>query len=130
MNITFTITLDEQGIPQLIGLLSKMLANPDPGQQVIVETHAEAPTRVKTAKPETAPAPDPANHTATLAPPQTALTVAQVQQAAGAFVDVAPGNMAVLQGILKNLGAQAVTQLKPEQLQLFAAQLREKGGAL
>lgn len=130
MNITFTITLDEQGIPQLIGLLSKMLANPDPGQQVIVETHTEAPTRVKTVKPETVPVPEPINHTAPLAPPQAALTVAQVQLAAGAFVDVAPGNMAVLQGILKDLGAQAVTQLKPEQLQLFAAQLREKGGAL
>lgn len=130
MDITFTITMTEQQIPELIGLLGKMWANPDPAQQItIVKVQTEAPApadkpaEINAAATTTATAPVPV-----VASPVKPVTAAQVQQAAGAFMDANPANMTVLQGILAELGVQAFPQIKTqEQLDTFAAKLREHG---
>lgn len=136
MDITFTITMTEQQIPELIGLLGKMWANPDPAKQItIVKVQTEAPTTTTAAVPAdkpaeinaaattTAPAPVPV-----ITAPVKPVTAAQVQQAAGAFMDANPANMTVLQGILTDLGVQAFPQIKTqEQLDTFAQKLREHG---
>lgn len=133
MDITFTITMTEQQIPELIGLLGKMWANPDPAKQItIVKVQTEAPAPAEkpaeinaeaTAPAPVIPAPDPVK-----AAPVKPVTAAQVQQAAGAFMDANPANMTVLQGILADLGVQAFPQIKTQdQLDTFAQKLREHG---
>ena len=123
MDITFTITMTEQQIPELIGLLGKMWDNPDPTQQITIVK--VAPNSPATKPIETAPDIAPA-----IAPAIAPVSAAQVQQAAGAFIDADPANMAVLQGILAELGVKALPQLNPAQLEVFAARLRERGVAL
>lgn len=130
MDITFTITMTEQQIPELIGLLGKMWANPDPAKQItIVKVQTEAPgpadksDEINAAATTAAPAPVPV-----ITAPVKPVTAAQVQQAAGAFMDANPANMTVLQGILAELGVQAFPQIKTqEQLDTFAQKLREHG---
>jgi len=134
MDITFTIAMTEQQIPQLIGLLGKMWANPDPAQQIaIVKVQQEAPAidkPIEDASQIVAAAPAVAPAIAPIIAPAKPVSAAQVQQAAGAFIDADPANMAVLQGILAELGAKALPQLNPAQLEVFAAKLREQGVAL
>lgn len=64
-------------------------------------------------------------------PARKPVTAAQAQAAAGAFMDAAPGNLAVLQGIMRDLGVKALPELKtPEQLEAFADKLRGHGVTL
>ena len=132
MDITFTIKITEEGIPQLIGLLAKMWNNPNPAANVTVEETPEG--KVVTVNPEvpTTPAPVQAVPVETPAPAPVAAkpTAAQIQAAAGAFMDAAPGNITILQNVLRELGATALPQLKPDQLEAFAAKLREQGAIL
>ena len=93
-----------------------MWDNPDPTQQITIVK--VAPNSPATKPIETAPA---------IAPAIAPVSAAQVQQAAGAFIDADPANMAVLQGILAELGVKALPQLNPAQLEVFAARLRERG---
>jgi len=136
MEITFTVKITEEGIPQLMGLLARMWDNPNPAAQVRVETAPEGKTVTVTpeapaAAPHQATAPAAEAQPARRAPkPLPPVTAAQVQAAAGAFMDEAPGNIAILQGIMTDLGVQAFPQLQPEQLQVFAARLREHGVAV
>lgn len=134
MNITFTITMTEQQIPELIGLLGKMWANPDPAQQItIVKVQPEAPAAPKhteNAPQIVAAAPVIASAIAPSITPAKPVTAVQIQRVAGAFIDADPANMAVLQGILAELGAKALPQLNPAQLEVFADKLREQGVAL
>ena len=115
MELTFTIKVTEDSIPELIGLLQKMQANPTPGKALEEKPAAqpEAPAAQPAAKTKPKPAPT--------------ITAEQIQAAAGAFMDAAPGNLSVLQSILAELGVQSLPQLKPDQLQLFAASLRGYG---
>ena len=133
MDITFTVKITEEGIPQLMGLLAKMWDNPNPTAQVTVEkteegktvtVHPETPAAPVRTTPATQVTPVPAVAPAVQAAPVTA---AQIQAAAGAFMDQAPQNMKVLQDLLAEQGVQALPQLSPEQLQAFAARLREHG---
>ncbi|GEM_PF-6911733 len=129
MDITFTVKITEEGIPQLMGLLARMWDNPNPAAQVQVEARPEG--KVVTVIPEApaaeAPqAPAPVEEKPAAAVPKP-VTSAQVQAAAGAFMDASPGNLGILQGLLAELGVQALPQLSPDQLQLFAARLREHG---
>ena len=118
MDITFTITLTDKQIPELIGLLHKISATPDPRVVTVIEPRSGTPA-AEAASPITPEAP-----AAAAAP---LVTMAQVQAAAGAFMDAAPGNLSVLQDILAELGVQSLPQLKPDQQQLFAASLRGYG---
>lgn len=142
MEITFTVKITEEGIPQLMGLLAKMWDNPRPSDQIQVQhgtqgktvtVHVDSPAAVPQ---QTAPAAAPAEApTVPAAAPQraapaTPVTAAQIQAAAGAFMDAAPGNMKVLQDLLAEQGVVALPQLNQEQLQGFAARLREHGVAV
>lgn len=147
MDITFTVKITEDGIPQLMGLLAKMWDNPNPTAGITVEKTQEGKTvtvkspdlpedaakqvadELQNAKPVFIPAPAPAPAPVVQAAP---VTVAQIQAAAGIFMDAAPQNMGILQGILAELGVQALPQLSayPDKLQAFAARLREHGVTL
>lgn len=128
MEITFTVKLTEEGIPQLIGLLSKMWANPDPGSQVVVTTHKDgAATDIEITPPVPAPAAAPAPVSAP-APAEPEYTAEMIGRAAAEFVDRDPGNMDKLRGILLDMGVQAVTQLvTKDQKAAFAASARKLG---
>lgn len=131
MDIIFTVKITEEGIPQLMGLLAKMWDNPNPAAQVSVERTSEGKTvTVHREEPVQVSPPTPATPTpvqAAPAPQAKPLSPAQVQAAAGAFMDQAPGNMQVLQNLLAEQGVQALPQLSDAQLQAFAQRLREHG---
>ena len=114
--------------PQLIGLLSKMWANPDPGSQVVVTTHTDgAPTDIEITPPAPAQAANPAPVSAP-APAEPDYTAEMIGRAAAEFVDRDPGNMDKLRGILLDMGVQAVTQLVTKaQKAAFAASARKLG---
>lgn len=140
MDITFTVKITEEGIPQLMGLLAKMWDNPNPAAQVSVQSTPEAkvvtvshetPTPIPPTAPQEAAPTVPAAAPAPAPVAQVApVTTAQIQAAAGVFMDTAPGNMKVLQDLLAEQGVQALPQLSPDQLQAFAARLREHGVAI
>jgi hypothetical protein len=115
MDISFTINLTDKQIPELMALLAKMQ---DSGAAAVTVDAKPAAKPVPAA--QEAPSPVPAEA------PRT-VTADQIQAAAGAFMDAAPGNLSVLQSILAELGVQSLPQLKPDQLQLFAASLRGYG---
>lgn len=132
MEITFTVKLTEEGIPQLIGLLGKMWANPDPGSQVVVTTHKTgAPTDIEITPPapvavEPQAVPAPVEAPAPVVEPE--YTAEMIGRAAAQFVDQDPGNMDKLRGILLAMGVQAVTQLiTQEQKAAFVARARKLG---
>lgn len=144
MNIKFSVELDETGIPQLIGLLAKMMDNPDPASQVVVETAQEgktvtiqptpAPVAVQAPAP-VAPAIAPAIPTPTApapaAPVAEEYTVEAIGRAAAAFVDADPANMDKLLSCLQGMGVQAVTQLPDAAARAeFARRIRELGAKL
>lgn len=126
MNIKFSIELTEKNIPQLMGLLAKMWDNPNPAEGITIIKQSE----VVTEKPEVAsvsamtaaPDPEPAQ--------PVPLTAAQLQAAAGKFIDQNPNNLFVLQQLLSEIGAPAIPQLTVEQRVLFTQKLRELGSAL
>lgn len=74
----------------------------------------------------TAPAPTP------VVPPAPApVTMQTIATAGAALVDAGPENMAKLIGLLQSkYGVQTITQLKPEQYEAFAADLRAMGAKL
>lgn len=140
MNIKFSIELTEKNIPQLMGLLAKMWDNPNPAEGItIVKQSESAPEKQETpamSAPVAEPAPAPAVVTKptpepTPEPTQSAsLTAAQLQLAAGKFIDLNPNNLFVLQQLLSEIGATAIPQLTPEQRVIFTQKLRELGGDL
>lgn len=112
MDITFTVKIAEEGIPQLMGLLAKMWDNPNPTAQVRVERSDEGKT--VTANPETpaapAAAPEPVAAPEAVVTSET-YTVEAIGRASAAFVDADPANMDKLLAALQAMGVQAVTQL-------------------
>lgn len=131
MDITLSIKITEEGIPQLMGLLAKMWDQPNPISTITVEKTEEGKTvTLHRENPQPAPAAETQPVQAQpVTPPQAMkpVTAAQVQAAAGAFMDASPNNLTILQGMLAELGVQAVPFLTPEQVQIFAAKLREHG---
>lgn len=133
MEITFTVKLTEQGIPQLMGLLARMMANPDPGAQVVVEKTEEG--KSITISPETPSTPVKvsmvANPELSVAAPPAApeqYSVEDIGRASAAFVDADPGNMDKLLATLQAMGVQAVTQLPDAAARAeFARRMRELG---
>lgn len=74
----------------------------------------------------TAPAPAPVVPTA-----PAPVTMQTIATAGAALVDAGPENMAKLIGLLQSkYGVQTITQLKPEQYEAFAADLRAMGAKL
>lgn len=140
MNIKFSIELTEKNIPQLMGLLAKMWDNPNPTEGITIvkqsETTPEKPevptmsasvvepatVPAMVAEPTPEPKPEPAQ--------SASLSAAQLQLAAGKFIDQNPNNLFVLQQLLSEIGATAIPQLTQEQRVLFTQKLRELGGDL
>lgn len=92
---------------------------------------AQAATPSATATPHseavvTAPAPAPIAH-----PAPAPVTMQAIATAGAALIDAGPENMAKLIGLLQSkYGVQTITQLKPEQFEAFAADLRAMGAKL
>lgn len=145
MDITFTITLTEEGIPQLMGLLAKMWDNPRPSDQIQVQHGAQGKTVTVHVEPpaavpqQTAPAEAqqqavavPVASPAPSAPASVEdYSVEAIGRAAAAFVDADPTNMDKLLGCLQGMGVQAVTQLPDAAARAeFARRMRELGAKL
>ena len=139
MDITFTIKITEEGIPQLMGLLARMWDNPDPTAQVVVE---DTPTgKTVTVAPEAHKAPVQTPSAPAVAPKPTAepeapvaqetYTVEAIGRASAAFVDADPSNMDKLLATLQAMGVQAVTQLPDAAARAeFARRMRELGAKI
>ena len=90
---------------------------PVPEPQPVPAAPAPAPAPTTPVPPMPAPAPAPAN-----------ITLTQIARAGAALVD--SGKKAEVLGALRRYGVQAVTQLKAEQLEQFAAELRALGAQI
>jgi len=134
MEITFTAKIPDEGVGELLALLTRLWDSPNAVAEVSLKTmdnskldQAAAPAQQSA---PAAPAPAAPAQPKAAQPAAKPVTAAQIQAAAGTFMDAAPGNLQVLQDILAELGAQSLPQLGPEQLQAFAARLREHGVAV
>lgn len=126
MDITFTVKITEEGIPQLMGLLAKMWDNPDPTAQVTVEQTTEGKTVTVHQEPAAVP-----QQAAPVAPVAEDYTAEAIGRAAAAFVDADPTNMDKLLACLQGMGVQAVTQLPDAAARTeFARRMRELGAKL
>ena len=95
---------------------------PVPEPQPVPAAPAPAPAPVPPAPAPTTPVPP------MPAPAPANITLTQIARAGAALVD--SGKKAEVLGALRRYGVQAVTQLKAEQLELFAAELRALGAQI
>ena len=82
---------------------------------------APAPVPAPAPAPEPAPAPAPA-------PVPAEITLESISRAGAGLVDA--GKMPDIMAALKKFGVQAITQLKPEEYEAFAAELRALGAQI
>lgn len=134
------VTVEIPGIPEALNNLAAAIANGSkigvptaavsapmttipavmPVPDASASSMAPAPTNAAPATPDPAPA--------AVANAGVAVTLDDISRVGAELVDA--GKMADLIGLLKNYGVPAITQLKEEQLQGFAAGLRALGGKI
>ncbi|MCI9273742.1 MAG: hypothetical protein HFE39_07280 [Clostridiales bacterium] len=102
------------------------LAQPAPVQAAPVY-QAPVTSPVQIATPTETTADDPAPQAPTAAP---SFTVEQVGKAGADLLAADPGKMPELLGLLNQFGAQAITELKPDQIGAFATALRGLGAKI
>ena len=98
-------------------------------QRVPVATVPVQPNRRPVPSAPTQPPVPPAPIQAPVAPPPQ-YTMDQLQLAAGTLMDMGPQVMQQLQGLLQQYGITRVTDLRPEQMGAYAADLRRLGARI